>query len=411
MNSAERHERRYQRRKARRDARRIAAGSGTLEEILSFGNLCRAGKKCCNGSRWKSSTINFEYNMLAVCKRILREVLEGRRKFAGFQSFITIEHGKARPIDAVKITDRTLQKCLCDNILIKAFSRGFIYDNGACLKGKGMDFQLKRLRKHLTRHFHKHGTEGGIYQYDFKSYFKSIPHDGIKERARRVIVDDRVHDLFCSLVDDFERMKDADPDEHKGVGLGSEISQIIALDYASPIDHYVKDVLGVSGYGRYNDDGYVISDSLEFLHKVKDALYKLAADIGIKMSDKKNIITPFKNHSFTFLKMRFSLKESGRIVCKLGKRSIRTMRRKIHKFRQWVTDHTFTLEDAIEAYQSWRAHAKRCDSYDTLTGMDKLFVGLFKKELAKRRRKFKCTAKAEKVGKEWVYMFNEKEAA
>ena len=52
-------------------------------------------------------------------------------------------------------------------------------------------------------------------------------------------------------MDDFRLMKTADKEAHRGVGLGSEVSQIIALDYASPIDHYVKDVRGIHGYGRY----------------------------------------------------------------------------------------------------------------------------------------------------------------
>ena len=47
------------------------------------------------------------------------------------------------------------------------------------------------------------------------------------------------------------KMKTADKaaERKHGVGLGSEISQIIALDFASPIDHYVKDVRGIHGYG------------------------------------------------------------------------------------------------------------------------------------------------------------------
>ena len=68
-------------------------------------------------------------------------------------------------------------------------------------------------------------------------------------------MDDRLYTLFCDFVDDFRLMKTADKEAHRGVGLGSEVSQIIALDYASPIDHYVKDVRGIHGYGRYMDDG------------------------------------------------------------------------------------------------------------------------------------------------------------
>lgn len=131
-------------------------------------------------------------------------------------------------------------------------------------------------------------------------------------------------------------MKTADKEAHRGVGLGSEVSQIIALDYASPIDHYVKDVRGIHGYGRYMDDGYVISNSLEELEDIKRNLYRLAEALGIAMSDKKNIITPFRHHSFTFLKMRVTLTETGKVVMKLSRKSIRAMRRKMDIFRRWM---------------------------------------------------------------------------
>ena len=210
MNSSERREARYQRRKARRQQKAREAGGASFDEVMSFGNLCKAGKACCNGARWKTSTINFETNLLAESLKTYETLQNGTRKFRGFQSFTTIEHGKERNIDALPIQERAIQKCLCSNLLTRAYSRSFIYDNGASLADKGMDFQLKRLKKHLQDHYRKFGTEGGIYQFDFKGYFASLPHDEIKRRARAKIFDDRLYALFCQFVDDFQKMKTAD---------------------------------------------------------------------------------------------------------------------------------------------------------------------------------------------------------
>lgn len=131
-----------------------------------------------------------------------------------------MEHGKERNIDALPIPERAIQKCLCNNLLTRAYSRSFIYDNGASLAHKGMDFQLKRLKKHLQDHYRKYGTEGGIYQFDFKGYFASLPHDVIKQRARAKIMDDRLYALFCDFVDDFQRMKTADRTAELAARLG-----------------------------------------------------------------------------------------------------------------------------------------------------------------------------------------------
>lgn len=403
MNSQERHEARYQRRKARREQKAREAGGARFEEVMSFKNLCAAGKACCNGARWKTSTINFETNLLGEVQKTYDKLYNGTRVFNGFHSFSTVEHGKLRNIDALPIQERTIQKCLCENLLVPIFSRSFIYDNCASLKAKGMDFQLKRLRKHLRDHYRKYGTAGGIYQFDFKNYFGSLPHEEIKRRARKKIMDERLYRLFCDFVDDFRMMKTADKTACRGVGLGSEVSQIIALDYANPIDHYVKDVRSIHGYGRYMDDGYIISPSLAELADIKRCLYALAADTGIAMSDQKNIITPFRHHSFTFLKMRVRLTEDGKVVMKLSRKSIHSIRRKMDIFRRWLDKGRMGPEDVFQSYQSWRAHAKRCNSYDTLRALDERFTRMFAAELAERRKPFPCTMKATRTGAGWIY--------
>lgn len=51
----------------------------------------------------------------------------------------------------------------------------------------------------------------------------------------------------------------------KGMGLGSQISQVLALASANRLDHYVKEILQVRGYGRYMDDGYLIHTSKAYL--------------------------------------------------------------------------------------------------------------------------------------------------
>ena len=102
---------------------------------------------------------------------------------------------------------------------------------------------------------------------------------------------------------------------------------------------------------------------------------------------------PFKHHSFTFLKVRFTLQESGKVTMKLSRQSIKAIRRKMDIFRAWVTEGQMDAEDAIQSYQSWRAHAKRCDSYRTLEAMD----------VRRRKNKFPCTLRAKKTKAGWEY--------
>lgn len=409
MNSKERKEKRYQRRVLKRSSKTSNVSSyPDFDTLFSFHNLYKSAKKCCNHSRWKSSIITFETYLLKRIQEIYESIHNNTRKFEGFTSFTVNSRGKSRIINALPLNERTLQKCLCSNLLIPLFSRTFVYDNSACIKNKGMLFSLKRITQQLAHHYRLYGHEGGIYQFDFKDYFLSLPHDEIKKRLRDKIKDQKICDLACSFIDDFLHMKGSlHPGEAYGVSLGTEISYIMALEFANPIDHYIKDVLQIKGYGRYMDDGYIISNNISYLHTIRTLLHQLVEDYGVKLNDKKDKITPFKNHSFTFLKMRFHIDENGKIIMRLSKNSIASMRRKLHKFRKWLDEksHKLDFHDILVSYQSWRSYAKLADSYRTLQNCDKYFIRLFENELRTYKYKFKCTVKGIRTQEGWKYLY------
>lgn len=109
----------------------------------------------------------------------LRRLQSGKYKSAGFIEFDITERGKRRHIKSVHISERVVQRCLCDFGLIPMLTKSFIYDNGACLEGKGIDFALNRLNCHLQRHYRKHGTEGYALVFDFSKFFDRIQHKPI----------------------------------------------------------------------------------------------------------------------------------------------------------------------------------------------------------------------------------------
>ena len=185
LTSEERREARYQRRKAKREAKALETTGKTFDEVINFGNMVEAGRKCCDGSRWKTSTILFETHLLPECADIVETLAGEKRRFKGFHSFTTVEHGK--------------------------------------------------------------------------------------------------------------------------------------------------------------------------------------------------------------------------VTMKLSRQSIKAIRRKMDIFRAWVTEGQMDAEDAIQSYQSWRAHAKRCDSYRTLEAMDVRFTSMFAPELRRRKNKFPCTLRAKKTKAGWEY--------
>ena len=177
MTSEERREARYQRRKAKRDEARLRRSKecGDFDEVFSFRHLYLSGKKCCKGVYWKNSTQRYIGNIIPIIAKTHRELQNGTFKHRGFHAFTIMERGKKRYIRSVHITERAVQKCLCDYCLVPIYSACFIYDNSASLKHRGMDFALRRMTCYLQRHYRKYGLEGGVLLYDFHSFFDSAP--------------------------------------------------------------------------------------------------------------------------------------------------------------------------------------------------------------------------------------------
>jgi hypothetical protein len=83
-----------------------------------------------------------------------------------------------------------------------------------------MHFSLNRIKAHLSRHFRKHGREGYIVLADYSDYFANIVHDILLDLCYRAFgEDERLYWLAVIFVKAFL----------KGLGLGSEISQIGAV--------------------------------------------------------------------------------------------------------------------------------------------------------------------------------------
>lgn len=350
----------------------------TIKEVTSFDKILKAGEACCKGTRWKASTQMFEMNILRWAASLSHELQEGTYKSRGFNTFEISERGKRRKIQSVHISERAVQKSLCNNALKPVLIPKMIYDNSATLKGKGTDFAINRLKGHLNRHYRKHGLEGGILTLDFKGYFPSIPHDKLIKLLTQELRDEGIINLSAYFVNCFEG--------EKGLGLGSEISQIAAVFYPTySLDRYIKEQLHIEGYGRYNDDSYLIHEDIEHLKYCLQEIEKHCEELGITLNTKRVKLIKFKDRQvFTFLKKRFLLTASGRVIVRLAKKNITNQRRRLKKYKRLLDVGERKEESIIQSYDCWRSYAEKYDSEITIRNMDITFKELFGKEAYKQ---------------------------
>lgn len=369
MTSEQRKEARYQRRVAKRQEKkhRDYPEANNFEKVFSYGNLYEAYKCCRKGVAWKASVQKYIAQAPINLCSTHHQLMTGKYKSPGFFEFDIYERGKKRHIRSTVIGERVVQRCLCDNSLVPLLGRTFIYDNGASMKDKGYDFAIRRITEHLRKHYRKYGTEGYILLFDFSKFFDNVSHAVVKKILQKELEDERVRAIAEHFVDMFGDV---------GLGLGSQISQVLALASANRLDHYVKEMLRVKFYGRYMDDGYLIHPSKEYLTKCREAIRIICDELGITLNEKKTQIVKL-THGFTWLKVRFYLTNTGKVVRKIYKRSVTKMRIKLKKLKRIYEAGGLAFSDIYATWQSWRAYASKFDSYHTTQNMARLYTQLF----------------------------------
>ena len=368
LNSEERRAARRARREAARAAKKAARQADcTLENVADLGNLYKACAAASKGVNWKASTQRYQKDVLRNIVKARRDLLEGNDICRGFIHFDLFERGKLRHISSVHFSERVIHKSLSVNALVPAITPTLIEANTANIKGKGTDYAIKLMKKHLADHYRRHGSEGYILQVDFSDYFAKIAHEPLEDQIAGHLLDERLVELTHHLID---------VQGDIGLGLGSEPNQICAISFPSCIDHFVTEMCDVEAYGRYMDDSYCIHTDKEWLHVVRELIAWKCGELGIVVNRRKTRIVKLSK-GFTFLKKKFSYGENGRIVVRPCRDSITRERRKLKKQHALYMRGEMTYEQVEQSYQSWRGGMKRLDAHKTVLAMDALFAQLF----------------------------------
>lgn len=369
MTSEERKEARFQRRKAARAEKKAACcgQSDNFDWVFSYEHLYHSYKMCRRNVGWKASVQKYITNAPINVYQTWQRLQAGKYRTSGFFEFDLMERGKKRHIRSVTIGERIVQRCLCDYALVPVLGRTYIYDNGASMANKGYSFAIDRLCQHLRQHYRKHGTEGYVLLFDFSKFFDRVSHRVVKAVLHREFSDERIIKLTEHFIDAFGDV---------GLGLGSQISQVLALASANRLDHYIQEQCRIGSYGRYMDDGYLIHPSKEYLQKCLEGIRRICEELEITLNEKKTQIVKL-SHGFTFLKVRFFLLPGGRIVRKIYHCSVTRMRRKLKSYQRFVAAGKMTMDDVYQSWQSWKAYASNFNAWHTIQSMAALYNKLF----------------------------------
>ena len=364
-----------------------------LEDVITYQNYFQALKECNKAVNYKFSVQEYDFNCVQNITNTINAIKSGHiPNVKSINPVVIFERGKQRIITPIDISDRITQKVICDNVLIPSICSHLIYDNGASMKGKGTDFARKRVNEFLEKAKREYGAENVyVLTFDFKSYFDSIPHEQCYRVLKKYISDKRLVDLTIGIIESYKlrsimsiesekqrerALKKLYNHQERGICLGSQISQIMAVAVPNEFDHYIKDKLKIKYYERYMDDGVIILNDKKRLLNIKDELSEVAKKYRLNFNHKKTLIVK-ASKGFTFLKIKYHINPKGQTVKRLVRSGIVRERKRLKKFREKVSDNKMTLQDVYNNMQSWNAHAKLAKCFLITKTMFNLYDNYF----------------------------------
>lgn len=345
-------------------------------EYLKFKNLYKGLKKACAGVRWKTSVTQFEANALKNISNIQDDVMNGRYKICNYTE-MTIKEPKERHITATNIRDRVLQRSLCDETITGILSKSFIKENCACQKDKGTEYALKLLKEQIHSEYIRNSNTDQLFylKCDVHHFFESVNHDVLKQILYRKFYPNYESEYIrcIEIIDSFGKV---------GLGLGSQVSQLLALTYLDSLDHFVKEQLHIKCYIRYMDDFILISRNKDILKDCLVRVKEFLSNIQLELNAKTRIGKLCNGVSF--LNWKFVLKPTGKVVMIINPQKLAKKRKKL---KRMIANENITDEQIIEAARGMIAHLSIGNAYKAIQEIESLLssanIKIPKKKLTK----------------------------
>ena len=333
--------------------------SPTIEDVIGYDALMESARKCLHGVLWKDSVTHFYLHMDEEVGKLCDELHAGTYKPRPCQTFM-ITHPKPRTINSIAFRDRVVQRSYNDVVIYPIMSRSWIYDNYACQVGKGTDFARGRMRCHLERHLRAHGHTGGVCQVDVRGYYASM---------LLAVISERFHRKLPAFAADFAMEVLANQggggDRARGLFAGSQTSQIAGVDYLDPIDHFVKEGLGITGYGRYMDDLVLIHEDIDHLRGCLMAITERLVEVGLEPHPVKTRVRPLSD-GFAFLGFTYDV-QRNRVTMHVTPEKVKEQRRHLRGMARRVRSGRMGVDDYLQSLECMLQHDSKGDS-DALVG-------------------------------------------
>ena len=256
------------------------------QEIYKFENIESAYKEVCRNTKNKKKVARFkEYKCIYIAR--IYNILKNKTYKPGPCNVFTIYEPKERRIVSQSMQDKVINHLVARFILYPAILPCLLDVNVASRKGLGTSEGIR-----LAMNFHRickvKYKNYYILKCDISKFFASIDHDILKEKLKRRMKDKDALKIVFDIIDS----------EENGLSIGAMTSQVLAIFYLNDMDHFIKEVLKIKYYVRYQDDFLLFHESKSYLKFCLSKLEKFLEKEKLLLNKKTRIYKSTNNYSF-----------------------------------------------------------------------------------------------------------------
>lgn len=355
-----------------------------FNSICSMDNLYRAYQNAKSGKGWYKEVKQIEkrpFYYLAGLQYMLKNHLF---KTSEYEIFILNEGKKKRDVYKLPFFPDRIAQWAILQVIEPFLVANMTADTYSAIPGKGIQPIVNDLRGYYKTK-RVDGKKKSVwvpsillsdeentrycYKIDLHHYYRSINHEVLKQKFRKVFKDPELLWLLDEIADSINTATEEDlielslsgeieVDPNTGIPIGNYMSQYSGNFYLSSFDHWVKEELHVKHYYRYMDDVVIFASSKEELHEIHRKVTAYTRDY-LHLNIKGNYqIFPTKVRGVDFVGYRFFgeytlLRKSTAINFKWKMRACR-------KKMENNIPPTYSEWCSFNSYKGWLGN---CDSY------------------------------------------------
>lgn len=310
----------------------------------------------------KAKLVRFELTKTSNIVKIYNTLKNKHYNHLKYNVFI-IKEPKYRIIMSELMYDKIVNHLISKYVLIPTLSRKLIEQNVATRTGKGSKEGIRYMKKYINSikenydniYILKCDISKYFYNIDHEILINKLSHENFDKDILKVLINiissinnDYINDLIDSSISrEVSHLEDMNiydlelrkkqlyslPRYRKGKGLpiGNETSQLLAIYYLNELDHYIKEQLHIKYYVRYMDDFILIHHDKEYLKKCLNLINKKLSYLKLSLNKKTQIYN--LKSGVIFLGYKFILKNK-KLVILLNNQTRKKIKRKLRKARK-----------------------------------------------------------------------------